>query len=247
MISVKEAMERILDQFKPLPAETVALDQAHGRIVAAPLIARVTQPPADLSAMDGYAIRFADVPTVPTVLRVVGQAPAGGAYAGTLKRGEAVRIFTGGPVPAGADTIVIQENTQASGDTVTVLELPQERRHIRRAGLDFKKGAVLLAMGRRLNERDLMLAAAMNHPSVPVHRKPRVAVLGTGDELVPPGTTPGPGGNFVEGRYGLTLGVAANLMAKWEIDASWTKFGGAGRFNDINDRDFVAATVKFSF
>jgi molybdopterin molybdotransferase len=125
-------------------------------------------------------------------LRVVGHAPAGGAYGGTLKPGEAVRIFTGGPVPAGADTIVIQENTQASGDAVTVLEMPRERRHIRRAGLDFQAGQAAISAGRRLSGRDLALAAGMNLPWVEVHRRPRVALLATGNELVLPGEPMGP-------------------------------------------------------
>ena len=131
---------------------------------------------------------------LPATLKVIGEVAAGHPFDGSVGDGEAARIFTGGVVPPGADTIVIQENTTRDGDRVTVTdgEAPPGR-HIRRAGLDFKQGEVLLAKGRRLNDRDLMLAAAMNHPTVPVHRRPRVAVLGTGDELVPPGTTPGPG------------------------------------------------------
>jgi molybdopterin molybdotransferase len=209
MISVKEALERILSRFVALPAETVALDQAYGRVTAVALIARVTQPPADLSAMDGYAIRFADVAKVPTTLRLVGQAPAGGAYGGTLKPGETVRIFTGGPVPAGADTIVIQENTEASGDRVTVLEPPQRGRHIRRAGLDFKAGQAGIAAGRRLSGRDLALAAGMNLPWIEVHRRPRIALLATGNELVLPGQPIGP--NQIVASSG--IGLAAMIRA----------------------------------
>ncbi len=209
MISVKEAQDRILAQFQPLAAESVPLAQAHRRVTAADLVAQVTQPPSDLSAMDGYAIRFADVPQVPTILRVVGQAPAGGAYSGTLQSGEAVRIFTGGPVPAGADTIVIQENTEASGDKVTVLEPPQPARHIRRAGLDFKAGQVGIKAGRQLSGRDLALAAGMNLPQIPVHRRPRIALLATGSELVLPGQPIGP--NQIVASSG--IGLAAMIRA----------------------------------
>ncbi len=210
MISVEEALARIADRFAPLPGETVELGQACGRVLAEDAVARLTQPPADLSAMDGYAIRFADVPAVPTILRVVGQAPAGGAYAGTLQPGEAVRIFTGGPVPAGADTIVIQENTQLNNDLVTVVELPQESRHIRRAGLDFKARESRVPAGTVLTPRHISLMAGMNLPQVKVHRRPRIGLLATGNELVKLGQTPGP--NQIVASSG--LGLAA-MIANW--------------------------------
>ena len=143
--------------------------------------------------MDGYAVRASSVASVPAILTLIGEVAAGHPFDGHVGDGEAARIFTGGVVPPGADTIVIQENTTHEGDQVAVNAPSSPGRHIRRAGLDFAQGDVLLAKGRRLTDRDLMLAAAMNHPKVPVHRRPRVAVLGTGDELVPPGTTPGPG------------------------------------------------------
>jgi molybdopterin molybdotransferase len=149
--------------------------------------ARLTQPPADLSAMDGYAVRAEDVPAAPTTLKLVGQAPAGGSYDHALKPGETVRIFTGGPLPMGADAIVIQEDTKADGTQITILEAPRMGRHIRKAGLDFTAGDRPLAAGRTLTARDVALAAAMNLPWLSVHRKPRVAILSTGDELVMPG------------------------------------------------------------
>lgn len=210
MISVEEALARIADRFAALPGETVELGQACGRVLAEDAVAHLTQPPADLSAMDGYAIRFADVPTVPTTLRVVGQAPAGGAYAGTLQPGEAVRIFTGGPVPAGADTIVIQENTQLNNDLVTVVEPPQEARHIRRAGLDFKAGESRVPTGTALTPRHIGLLAGMNLPQLRVHRRPRIGLLATGNELVKLGQTPGP--NQIVASSG--LGLAA-MIANW--------------------------------
>ena len=193
LLSVANALARVLADARPLPAEQATLTDAHGRVLAADVAALRTQPPQDLSAMDGYAVRAASVATVPATLKVIGEVAAGHPFDGSVSDGEAARIFTGGVVPPGADTIVIQENTKRDGDTVVVTSGSPAGKHIRRAGLDFKEGAVLLAKGRRLNDRDLMLAAAMNHPRLPVHRRPRVAVLGTGDELVPPGVTPGPG------------------------------------------------------
>ena len=194
LLSVADALARVLKDAKPLPAGPAALLDAHGRVLAADVAALRTQPPDDLSAMDGYAVRSASVAKLPATLKVVGEVAAGHPFDGSVGDGEAARIFTGGVVPAGADTIVIQENVTRDGYRITVTDgKAPPGRHIRRSGLDFKQGAVLLAKGRRLNDRDLMLAAAMNHPAVPVHRRPRVAVLGTGDELVPPGTTPGPG------------------------------------------------------
>jgi molybdopterin molybdotransferase len=193
LMSVAEALARVLEDARPLPAEDAALADAHGRVLAADVAARRAQPPADVSAMDGYAVRAADVTDVPARLKLIGEIAAGHPFEGTVGHGQAVRIFTGGVVPRGADTIVIQENTTAEGETVLVTTGSPKGRHIRVAGLDFAPGATLLAKGRRLSDRDLALAAAMNHPALPVHRRPKLAVLATGDELVMPGVTPGPG------------------------------------------------------
>ncbi len=187
MLSVRDAHARVIAAFGPLPAETVSVADAAGRVLAQAPRARLTQPPADLSAMDGYAVRAEDIPAAPTTLTLVGQAPAGGSYDHALKPGEAVRIFTGGPLPMGADAIVIQEDTKADGNRITILEAPRIGRHIRKAGLDFTAGDTPLAVGRTLTTRDVALAAAMNHPWLTVHRKPRIAILSTGDELVMPG------------------------------------------------------------
>jgi molybdopterin molybdotransferase len=192
MISVEEARARIIAAFQPLGVETVPLAGALGRVLAADVAARRDQPPVAMSSMDGWAVRHADVRTLPARLRQVGVAPAGGAYAGTLGPGEAVRIFTGGPVPAGADAIVIQEDAELSGDVVSVREAGKPGQFIRPAGLDFRAGDVGLRAGTLLGARALGLAAAMNVPSLQVRRRPRVALLSTGDELVPPGETPGP-------------------------------------------------------
>ena len=192
MLSVAEARARIAAAFRPLGSEQVGLLNALGRVLAADVAARVTQPPAAVSAMDGYAVRADDVGKVPARLRIVGQAPAGGSYDGQVAAGQAVRIFTGGPLPAGADTIVIQENTAAEGDHVVVREGAKRGTYVRPAGLDFRAGDVLLRKGRLLTARDIGIAAAMNVPWLPVTRRPRVAILATGDEVVMPGDPLGP-------------------------------------------------------
>ena len=193
LLSVADALARVLDGVAPLPREDAPLTDVDGRVLAEDVAALRTQPPADLSAMDGYAVRAADVANVPATLRVMGEVAAGHPFEGEVRSGEAARIFTGGVVPPGADTIVIQENTERDGERVTVSAPSPPGRHIRRAGLDFKQGQVLLPRGKRLTDRDVMLAAAMSHPVVPVHRRPKVAVLGTGDELKAPGSALGPG------------------------------------------------------
>ena len=209
LVSVADALARVLDNATPLSPESAPIEQAHGRVLAADVVALRTQPPEDLSAMDGYAVRAADVQTVPVTLDIIGEVAAGHPFAGHIDKGQAARIFTGGVVPPGADTIVIQENTKRDGTRVTVTTGSPPKKHVRFAGLDFKTGEVLLPCGRRLTDRDLMLAAAMNHPTVPVHRRPRVAVLGTGDELKPPGSTPGPGEIIFSNGYALIAMVRA--------------------------------------
>jgi molybdopterin molybdotransferase len=191
LMPVAEALARVLADAEPLAAEAVPLAQAHGRVLAADVAALRTQPPADVSAMDGYAVRSADVVQAPFKLRLVGEVAAGHPFRGAVGPGEAARIFTGGVLPPGTDTIVIQENTVREGDAVVITAASGKGKHVRVEGLDFKCGAVLLTKGRRLSDRDLALAAAMNHPTVRVHRRPKVALLATGDELVMPGGTPG--------------------------------------------------------
>jgi molybdopterin molybdotransferase len=192
LIPVDEALARVLDGASGLPSEDVPVVEAHGRVLTRDLRALRTQPPASVSAMDGYAVRAADVAQTPARLTIVGEVPAGRAFDGSVGAMQAVRILTGGVVPTGADTIIIQENARRDGDSVTVEVTAAAGRHIRPAGLDFCEGDLRLEAGRRLTLRDIALAAAMNHARVPVHRRPRVAVISTGDELVPVGTTPGP-------------------------------------------------------
>lgn len=191
LMPVAEAKDRILNGAKALPRENVPLHQCAGRVLAAGIRARRDQPPFPASAMDGYAVRFADVQAIPAKLKVIGTAPAGHGFGGTVKAGQAVRIFTGAPVPKGADTVIIQENTEAADGQVAVTVAAQrEGQHIRRKGLDFAKGEELLHRGTLLGAREIGLAAAMNWPELPVTKRPKVAIFTTGDELVSPGTTP---------------------------------------------------------
>ena len=209
MISVEEARARILAGLTPMPAETVGVAAAAGRVLTQDVAARATQPPVAVSAMDGYAVRAADVAQVPATLTVVGEVPAGGLFDGAVGPGQAVRIFTGAAVPAGADTIVIQEDTARDGDTLTVNSGAPEQKFIRRAGLDFTAGDVLLPAGRLLTARDTGLAAAMDVPWLTVHRRPRVALLATGDEIVLPGEPKGPVHITSSNTFALSALVAA--------------------------------------
>src|SRR6476469_2535690 len=188
---VADALAAVLSGAEPMPEETVALDNAHHRILARDVASRRTQPPQAMSAMDGYAVRAADAADLTARLKVIGEVAAGRPFARKVGASEAVRIFTGGVIPDGADAVIIQEDTAANGDHITITEAARPGRHIRPAGVDFRKGDVLLAKGSRLTDRDLSLAAGMNYPELAVHRRPKVAVLATGDELVMPGATPG--------------------------------------------------------
>jgi molybdopterin molybdotransferase len=192
MISVAEALQRVLDGVDVMPNETVAIAAAHGRVLARDVVARLTQPPSNVSAMDGYAVRAADVETVPTILTQIGEAAAGSAFDGAIGAGQTVRIFTGAPVPRGADAIIIQEDTETDGDRITMTEAATQGRFIRPAGLDFKVGDVGITAHRVLSARDIGLAAAMNVPWLTVTRAPRIALLATGDEIVRPGEPVGP-------------------------------------------------------
>jgi molybdopterin molybdotransferase len=208
MISVEEARDRILADLQPTPAEIVALADAWSRVTAAPVTARLTQPPADVSAMDGYALRAADG-TLGTVLHVIGAAPAGHPFEGTIAQGQAVRLFTGSVVPKGADAILLQEDATAAGTEVTVNEAVTAGRHIRRAGQDFAAGDAVVPAGRRLTARDIGLAAAANHPWLAAHRRPRVAILATGDEIAMPGEPIPPGGIVSSNSHALAALVRA--------------------------------------
>jgi molybdopterin molybdotransferase len=206
MISVAEATQRIAGAFSPLDSETVALTDAYGRVLAEAVTAKLDQPPAPVSSMDGYAVRGAEAGAI---LKIIGASPAGRPFAGRIGAGDAVRIFTGGVVPDGADSIVIQEDTEASGDTVTIKSAFRPGQHIRPAGLDFKRGQMLAAAGHRLTARDLSLLAAGDVARVTVRRKPRVAFVATGDELSRPGEARKPGGIVASSGYALAAMIAA--------------------------------------
>jgi len=193
MLAVADALERITSTFSTLPVEWVALDAALGRVLARELVAERDQPPQDLSAMDGYAVRAADLAEGAATLRLVGAAPAGGRFGRALEPGETVRIFTGGPLPDGADAVALQENAAAEGDQIRLEGKVEPGTYVRPAGLDIKCGELGLPAGKLLTARDLGLAATLNHAWLPVRRRPRIALLATGDELVRPGQAQAPG------------------------------------------------------
>ncbi|PWK69782.1 gephyrin-like molybdotransferase Glp [Aminobacter sp. AP02] len=223
LLPVADALGRLLDGAEPRAVETVGLGEASGRVLASPLYALRTQPPFDASAMDGYAVRADDIASLPARLKVVGTAAAGRQFSGAIAQGESVRIFTGAPVPQGADTVVIQENVRDLGNgEVEVLEPAVLGRNIRAKGLDFKQGDLILDTGRLLDPAALSLIAAANHPEMSVVRAPLVAIIATGDELLPPGSNPGPDQIIASNAYGvaaivrsvgarvLDLGIAAD-------------------------------------
>jgi molybdopterin molybdotransferase len=269
LLSVAEALALVLADVAPLPAEPAALVDACGRVLASDLVALRTQPPADVSAMDGYAVRAADVATAPVHLTVVGEVAAGRPFDREIGAGEAARIFTGGVMPRGADTVVIQEITAREGDVVAIKRAQSKGRYVRPKGFDFTAGAALLAAGRPLTARDIALASAMNHATVPVHRRPRMAVLATGDELVAPGTPPGPGQivssnsfalmaiGYREGAQALDLGVAADRLDATVAavrraraagaDVLLTTGGASVGDYDLVQQAFVSEGVALSF
>jgi molybdopterin molybdotransferase len=207
MISVVEALEKVLSLGARLSSEEVPLRAAAGRVLAEDLRAKRTQPPFSASAMDGYAVQDGDWATG-TTLRVIGEAAAGHAFDGAVRPGEAVRIFTGAPLPEGADRVVIQEDVTRTDDLITLGETLDTGRHVRPAGGDFHEGD-LFAAPRKLGPADIALLASMNHAVIPVVRKPVVAIMATGDELVAPGEAPNPDQIIASNSYG----IAAQLEA----------------------------------
>lgn len=193
LLPVEDALRRVLASIdEPVDAESAPLRECAGRTLARDLTALRTQPPFAASAMDGYAVRVGDLAAVPVELEVIGRSLAGAGFAGAVRAGQAVRIFTGAPIPPGADAIVIQENAEVLDGRVRVGTPTEAGRFVRPAGLDFAEGDRLLRAGERLDACTLALAAAMGHAALPVRRKPRVAILATGDELVGPGQAAGP-------------------------------------------------------
>jgi molybdopterin molybdotransferase len=202
MISVDEAVARITRGFAALPSEAVPVAETAGRVLAEDAVAQWDQPPAPMSAMDGYAVRFADA-SPGAELALIGDAPAGRPFGGMVGAGQAVRIFTGGVVPEGADAVVIQEDTELKGDRVVIKEAPRPEENVRRRALDFRAGEILLRRGHRLSARDVALLAAADLPQIPVTRKPRIAIVATGDELSRPGQPRKAGGIVASSTYAL--------------------------------------------
>ena len=205
MISVEDATGRILRDIRPVGIETVPLSAGWSRVLAAPVIARLDQPPGDVSAMDGYALRAGD----PGPWTVIGTAPAGHPFEGSVGPGQALRLFTGSLVPDGADTVAIQEDADRDGDQLTLRETPRRGRHIRPRGGDFVAGDTLLEPGQRLSPRAIGLVAAGNHPWLTVFRRPRIAILATGDEIALPGDPIRPGGIVSSNAHALAALVSA--------------------------------------
>lgn len=207
MISVAEALAKCLALARPLGTEIVALTEASGRVLAEPVIATRDQPPFSASAMDGYALR--DVEAIPgRRLRVIGEAPAGHHWSGRIGPGEALRIFTGAPMPEGADRVVIQEDVTREGDRITLGRNLSQGSHVRPSGVDFRTGDQMAAP-RRLSPADIALAASMNAPRLTVARRPEVALIATGDELVSPGENPAPDQIIASNTYGLKALIEA--------------------------------------
>lgn len=211
MIGFDEALALIEAAATPLDRETVPLADAPGRVLAGPVVAGLDAPASDTSAMDGYAVREAEVADLPARLRVVGESFAGRSFDGRMGPGECVRIFTGAPMPQGADRVIIQEIVRRDGDIALFGHALGGGRHVRTMGSDFRRGDVLLEPGRRLDPRAMVAAAAADSATVEVWRRPRVIVLGTGDELAEPGTAAGTPGAIPES---VSFGVAA-LIARY--------------------------------
>jgi molybdopterin molybdotransferase len=229
LLPVEDALHKVLSGVKPTAAETVKLSTARGRVLARSILAKRDQPPFDASAMDGYAVNSASLGQMPARLKVIGVSAAGHAFKGLVKAGEAVRIFTGAPLPRSTDAVVIQENAEKDGDHVIIKAAVGAGQNVRKRGLDFRKSQTLLEAGRILGARDLGLAASANCPTLPVRQRPRVALFSTGDELVLPGKRPR--------RDQIMSSNSASLCAFVE------RFGGIPQDFGIV-RDTLPATLK---
>lgn len=262
LLPVEQALIKVTESLTSAPLEHVPLASAQNRVLAEDIIAKLTQPPFNSSAMDGYAVLVEDLVDIPVTLDLIGEAAAGHAYNNVVKKGQAVRIFTGAPVPEGADTVIMQENTSRSDDNkVTINKADTAGANIRLAGVDFRENEVLLKAGQRLSAKDLALAAAMNHAQLPVYSQPVVAILATGDELVEPGQIPNPDQIVSSIPYGLIpmienwgakavyLGIAKDRIESLEEKIEEAKkadilitLGGAS----VGDHDLVQKVLKSS-
>jgi len=270
MITVEDALARVLASAEaPLDEERVSLEAAHGRVLARDLAALRTQPPFANSAMDGYALRAADTLDATTTLTVVGESAAGRAFGGAVGPGQAIRIFTGAPMPEGADAIVVQEEVRREGDRIALMGPVTTGDNLRPAGMDFREGEALILAGRRLTPRDVALAAAGNHADLPVRRRARVAILATGDELVAPDGAIGPAqiiasNNFAVagvvaacGGAPIDLGIAVDTIAALdqairrardaEADVLVTLGGASVGDHDLVQKALVGAGMELGF
>ena len=269
LMAVADALARVLNGVEALSAEHIGIDHALGRVLAEDLASLRTQPPAAVSAMDGYAVRAEDVTQVPVTLKLIGEIAAGHPFEGEIKAGEAARIFTGGVMPLGSDTVVIQELAACDGNSVIVQKATARGRNVRGRGIDFAQGEVLLRKGTRLTDRDLMLTAAMNHAHLAVHRRPKIAVLGTGDELVRPGSTPRSGEIIYSNGYALMalahqaggdvadfgiardrvedIGAAVRKAHGWGADVLVTSGGASVGEHDLVQRALKIEGLDLSF
>ncbi|MBX4911275.1 MULTISPECIES: gephyrin-like molybdotransferase Glp [Rhizobium] len=204
LLPVADALDRLLSRAKPVAAsETLPLAEAEGRVLAADLTARLTQPPFNASAMDGYALRREDAPEPGAVLRVIGVSSAGHGFGGSVGQGEAVRIFTGAPVPPGADSVLLQEDAEKIDGGIRTTFPVRQGQHVRPRGQDFAEGEAVLPAGTVLDFSRLTVAAGMNRPDVEVLKRPLIAILATGDELLPPGSKPGPSQIIASNTFGI--------------------------------------------
>ena len=263
LLPVPDARKRLLDRARPvIGTEALPLHDAAGRMLAAPLAARLTQPPFDASAMDGYALRAQDAPEIGAELSVIGTAAAGHPFAGTVGPRQAVRIFTGAPVPQGADTVLIQEDAETLDDNrISTRFKVVKGRHIRPRGQDFMQDEVVLAEHTLLDFSHLTVAAAMNHPSLTVYRRPKIAILATGDELLMPGSTPAAGQIIASNTFGvsalvrnnggdvLDLGIVPDRREEIARAVEIARAAGADILvtlggASVGDHDLVQATLK---
>ncbi len=225
LLPIDQALIKVTEFLKTLTSNKVSVAKALNQVLTEDIFAKLTQPPFSSSAMDGYAIRSEDITSIPATLNVIGESAAGHGFAKPVQKGQAVRIFTGAPVPNGADTVIMQENTTSEGDNVTITVGNSPGANIRPKGADFNQGDVLLKSGKILTAKDLALAAAMNWAELSVRKKPVVAILATGDELVEPGQNPNPDQIVSSVPYGLLP-----MIENWGAEALYL-----GIANDTED------------
>ena len=261
LLPVAEALNRLLSRARPVAAsETLPLAKAEGRVLAVDLTAGLTQPPFNASAMDGFALRREDAPEPGAVLKVIGTSSAGHGFEASVGKGEAVRIFTGAPVPPGADSVLLQEDAEKIEGGIRTNFPVRQGQHVRPRGQDFVEGESVLPAGTVLDFSRLTVAAGMNRPEVEIFKHPLIAILATGDELLPPGSTPGPSQIIASNTFGiaalarkagadvLDLGIvpddkaritaAIDMARNAKVDVIVT-LGGAS----VGDHDLVQATL----